>query len=494
MRAMKVVLSLFVVVGLASVVLSNTPGAKNRPASPGETDSLIVHEWGTFTSISGSDGVRLEFRPLIDNDLPEFVINRAWQAGRAPSLFLKWSISSFQRMETPVTYFYTDREREVSVKVGFPQGLLTEFYPPVATMKPDFNFNKRAEIGNSELDWGRVTLIPTSHFRPQVASLELANLIHDHTLRTIAPASDSHPHYGYARETDSAIVHVRRTNVSERPYTPSGDFFEKFLFYRGVGNFSLPLKLTATGSRQFELSNDGSDPIRSLFLVTAQAGEIQFQKYDSIAAGSRLVLEQAITTSSIDDLSQAVAKALVGEGLFEKEAQAMVKTWHDSWFQEEGTRLFYMLPERLTDELLPLTIQPRPDKTVRVMVGRLEIITPEEESRITQIVQTSARARQEVAVQAAAVAAALQIAEQQQESKPESKDDARDNVVATAPPSAPNTEPPAKPKLPEALAQMGRLAEPALARVKYFSKDATVRGEADALLKEFHEHWKAAGN
>lgn len=400
---MRIVLSLFVVMGLASAVLRNTPDRSNPTALPAVAEPFLVHEWGTFTSISGSDGVRLEFRPLIDNDLPEFVVNRAWQAGRWQHRFSKADLRSLQRMETPVTYFYTDRAREVRVKVGFPKGLLTEFYPPVAAMKPDFSFQQRAEIKDSELDWGRVTLIPMSHFRPQVAAPELADLIQKHTLRTIIPASDVHPHYAFARETDSALIHVRRTHSDERPATPSGDFFEKFLFYRGVGNFALPLTLTAKGSHQFELTNSGPDPLRSLFLVTVRNGEIQFQKYDAIAAGGRLTMNQTAATSPLDDLSQAIAKSLVAEGLFEKEAQAMVKTWRDSWFQEDGTRLFYMLPERLTDELLPLTITPRPDQTVRVMVGRLEVITPEEESRITQIIQTSACSRHEAAAQAAAL-------------------------------------------------------------------------------------------
>ena len=31
-------------------------------------DRLVVHEWGTFTSYSNTDGGRLEFRPLFDDD------------------------------------------------------------------------------------------------------------------------------------------------------------------------------------------------------------------------------------------------------------------------------------------------------------------------------------------------------------------------------------------------------------------------------------------
>src|SRR5882724_4805341 len=53
------------------------PRAEASPSGHG----LVVHEWGTFTSFSGSDGVRLEFRPLVDEDLPPFVLDRFLQSG-----------------------------------------------------------------------------------------------------------------------------------------------------------------------------------------------------------------------------------------------------------------------------------------------------------------------------------------------------------------------------------------------------------------------------
>ena len=49
--------------------------------------------------------------------------------------------------------------------------------------------------------------------------------------------------------------------------------------------------------------------------------------------------------------------SLVKQGLYRKEAAAMVSTWSDSWF-EEGTRLFYFMPQSKVDEILPLQIRP----------------------------------------------------------------------------------------------------------------------------------------
>lgn len=72
--------------GITRLSVSNdrvTLGAEtvNRATSQPAGDGLIVHEWGTFTSFSGSDGVRLEFRPLADEDLPPFVLDRFLQSG-----------------------------------------------------------------------------------------------------------------------------------------------------------------------------------------------------------------------------------------------------------------------------------------------------------------------------------------------------------------------------------------------------------------------------
>ena len=63
----------------------------------------------------------------------------------------------------------------------------------------------------------------------------------------------------------------------------------------------------------------------------------------------------------------------------------MLETWKDTWF-EEGLRAFYIVPRKTTDELLPLTITPAPKATVRVLVGRAEILTPGFEAKVEAVV------------------------------------------------------------------------------------------------------------
>jgi hypothetical protein len=402
---------------------------------------FIVHEWGTFTSFSGSNGVKLEFRPLADNDLPPFVLNRSTQSG-IPNPFAKTDFRARQRMETPVTYFYTDQPRHVRVRVGFPQGLLTEFYPPVEKMQPKFEWFKNESMTNSELDWGDVWILPEDRIQVDATDSELATKMRERVLKRLVPRATDHEHYAYARETDSAMLYVERPADKDRPIAPAGTFFEKFLFYRGIGNFELPLKLTAHSDGHFEVANLGIDPLRSLFLVTVEGNGIRFVKFDELRGGEQCVLTQTPAESSSDELSEAVVKALVEEHLYEKEARAMVKTWRSSWFGEQGTRLFYVLPQTTTDKILPLTVEPKPDETIRVMVGRLEIMTPQEESRITDLVRQSVEARAEAAK----------------------------NQVAYA--------------VPKSIIDLGRLAEPALVRVQNITQSGAIQGEAAQLLRQ----------
>src|SRR3954451_9511856 len=120
--------SVFVVIALMHVRLF---------AGSGSQAKLTAHEWGTFTSVQGADGVQLEWNPLVTSELPKFVYDRGRPTGnpalaRYGSYAGKGALVALQRMETPVIYFYSARERKVDVSVQFPQGVVTEWFPHVA--------------------------------------------------------------------------------------------------------------------------------------------------------------------------------------------------------------------------------------------------------------------------------------------------------------------------------------------------------------------------
>src|ERR1700730_11065 len=86
---------LFASVGL---LLPQTARAQS-PDAP-----LVVHEWGTFTSIAGTDGNALLWLPIpTKSDLPTFVEHYR-------NASVKGGLRGKVRMETPVIYFYSHRQ------------------------------------------------------------------------------------------------------------------------------------------------------------------------------------------------------------------------------------------------------------------------------------------------------------------------------------------------------------------------------------------------
>ncbi|MGH9882928.1 MAG: hypothetical protein ACRD6N_15930, partial [Pyrinomonadaceae bacterium] len=293
---------------------------------------LTVHEWGTFTSVMG-DGHSLIWRPLsVESDLPPFVYcvdkGRAWRGLRYPS---KSGLAVSVRMETPVLYFYAKEEKDVSVKVDFLHGKITEWYPQARA------------VNRNSIDWGKLTIMPTSQTDAQI------DLPHD----------GSENHYYPARETDAAMVRAR--GDSEQGQTQH----EKFLFYRGVGSFDLPLLVRLDGN-QVAIKNAFGEKVRKIVIFENSGGQIGYRIHR--LRETELVVERPALMGNLEDLRQRMKAILVAEGLFEKEADAMLNTWRDSWF-EEGLRVFYVLPRATTDAILPIAIEPQPAELVRVLVG-----------------------------------------------------------------------------------------------------------------------------
>src|SRR2546423_4363001 len=110
------------------------------PTDSRAADDLVVHEWGTFTSVQGADGILMPWRPLESSALPGFIYN--WQRpglGRQADGVLglgKGLMTSLQRMETPGIYFYSDKPQMGNATVKFPEGLITEWYPQAAQIGP----------------------------------------------------------------------------------------------------------------------------------------------------------------------------------------------------------------------------------------------------------------------------------------------------------------------------------------------------------------------
>lgn len=308
---------------------------------------LEVHEWGTFTSLAGPDGQAVEWTPFSGpSDLPCFVtILNPSSIKTGPKGYLPM-LRATVRMETPVIYFYSGREQTVDARVRFPHGLITEWYPQ-GTVPPVPALTPLAKMTGG-IAWNdvKVSPLPRGNF----------------------PVEADKSHYYAARETDASPVQV-------------GSQHEKFLFYRGLASFPVPVSARVKQDGTIAVENTGTDEIGLFVLFEKRGGRLGYR----VVRGSpkQVTLARPVLTSDFESLRQDLKTALTEQGLYPREAAAMIETWRDSWF-EEGTRLFYLIPRASVDAILPLEIEPRPAEVLRVFVGRLEIITPEMQTEVEQ--------------------------------------------------------------------------------------------------------------
>lgn len=287
-------------------------------------DSLTVHEWGTFTSVAGREGAAVNWLPLSgQSDLPCFV-------HRFDQRNLKLTFGMV-RMETPVVYFYPLRPSIVSAHVDFPNGRITEWYPQASGVQS-------APGRRGSIEWNAV------HVDGGTASLPREG-----------PAS----HYYAARETDAWALHAGAEN-------------EKLLFYRGIGDFSVPLR-PVVDAQGVSIRNTGTEAIPFAIVFENRAGAEHYRVIRSLKEPVQVDFSSLAGDTPM--LRRQFEDELVEMGLYRKEAHAMLETWRDSWF-EEGLRVFYIMPRATVDTLLPLSITPAPNQIARVFVGRVEVLAP----------------------------------------------------------------------------------------------------------------------
>jgi hypothetical protein len=402
--------------------------ASTKSAAPGP---LVVHEWGTFTSMQGANGASLDGLQHETESLPAFVHSR-FPNGSTPSPFHAYGDTSLgvpaqhvnSKMETPVMYFYSSTPRHVDVHVDFEGGVMTQWYPRATTL-PAFADDPNAP--NAALD---VAGIPRSSLDWSIALTPL-----DRPMPTIPDVSSDDP-WSFARDVQAASVTTTdggATNESER-----------YLFYRGLGRLDLPVRVEVATKDIVVVHDVSEETIPAAFVLDVDSyGRGRFISLGALAGRSSKAhvwsnesKPREDEAALVADLSKEMSAALVAQGLFADEANAMVKTWSKTWFAAEGTRVLYLEPRALIDRVLPLRIDPTPDALVRVIVGRNEFLTVEACDEVKQALKD--RLSTNVAVQ----------------------------TIANA-----------------RLARLGRFLEPAVRLVGSSTNDPDVRKSAEAVLK-----------
>jgi hypothetical protein len=357
-----ILVSLAVFLGMT--VAGSNP-VMDEPRNPTGPAGLTAHEWGTFTTVAGVNGETIDWLPLSGpTDLPCFVKHFDAETipvkvvASPPLLSLSYTAARSQligsvRMETPVLYFYSANDQILDVTVGFPRGIVTEWYP-TATVKPTaIQRNQLTSAANTRasVTWNNVRVMPQAKL--------------DYLKESAAS------HYYAARETDASPIVINGAA-------------EKFLFYRGVGQFPAPIRAIAQNDGKILLKNLSGIP--RVILFESRGGKMGYRIVNTNQ--DEALVDSPPLTGDFASLRLELEKTLVAQGLYAKEAKAMVDTWRDSWF-EEGTRLFYITPSAMVDDILPLSIIPKPVSVARVFVGRIELLTPATLRAVQQAVNSN---------------------------------------------------------------------------------------------------------
>jgi hypothetical protein len=335
------------------------------------SNALIVHEWGTFTSLQDETGRTIGGINGDDEPLPKFVhdlLSSRDEISFGKGLPGSGSRSEVtMRLETPVMYFHLPpgaKEQMVDVSVKFRGGLLSQFYPDATT---------------------------------NVDKSELFPIITDQTIGTLRWNNVRIGTNGVGPATDSHVWLAPR-NVDSASVTADNGESERYLFYRGVGHVDAPIVAKRDGYNLTFALRDSMNAFNSvtwrfekLWLASFDADgschAVELGPLDEVANATLATPIPPDGTPGVLDLQHLRASmktSLVAAGLYKDEAEAMLSTWEKSYFKSAGLRLFYLVPRDWTDRFLPLKVSSRA-QIERVMIGRLEMVSPQQRDALGRI-------------------------------------------------------------------------------------------------------------
>jgi hypothetical protein len=356
----------------AATALEAAPLPMGIEAGP-STSGLVVHEWGTYTSVQASDGHTLGGVHHEDEALPTWVHRRNLNDPQN-YYFEQLPEEPRQQLETPVLYFYAPSTQDVQVKVSFPQGIVGEWFPEATSYLPAIGGMTHVAQGST------------------VWNLTLDPAISPGSFNPVTPAEIWAP----SRHVASTPVRLQGapSAIGER---------EQFLFYRGLGTFVAPVTVTTYRDGTIRIHNGSSDDVGSVFLLFSGNAGGSFGSLGRLGAGGDISTTTAAnaqlsTNDFVQKAQSGLYDALSATGLYADEARAMVDTWTRSWFGNPGLRILYLAPRTWTDAWIPTEVTPAPSAFVRTLVGRIEVMTPLEEADLVGQIQTASRAQTPVSI------------------------------------------------------------------------------------------------
>ncbi|MBY0523406.1 MAG: hypothetical protein K2R98_08400 [Gemmataceae bacterium] len=319
----------------AGAGLTYISSAQQPPLPPAQA-GLQLHEWGVTTVYDDVELANADMRAEWGR-LPTFVYGQV-DGRKVP-----------QRIavaKAPVIYVHAKQPTSLYLKVDFPGGKPAVWWPATTG----------GGIGRRGFDDGRGMT--------QTSTLEWQLQVKPTNLDGIKPQELPRGHWM------SALRDVKADDVITYD-DQSGQQRERFIYYDGLIPTPKGIAVSVDKDR-VSLKSKAKHALHDVTVVDLRnVHKIRIARVaqlDAEAEAKDVEFKEGEQTKWPDDAIETLVGQLKAAGLNEDEAKGLTAVWRKDFFETEGLGVFYRLPQAEYDRMLPLTTNPRPEKTVRVML------------------------------------------------------------------------------------------------------------------------------
>lgn len=330
----------------------------------GKPELTAIHEWGVFTmapdTLQANSALIGELESLPSHFYRTNLITASTGNNNPPPALAR----------KPVIYAYGTGDGTVGFQlaVTFNGGTPLIYYP-----KADiWNININAPA--SQLFGGDLDMVPLGTYSVPTARLDLAansvvwrgSIIFGNNNFVLPRYYDTLTED--MRVNGSGIFQTSTLNETRMSIRTQPDI-ESFLYYDGVFPAMKSYVLKSYSKDKIAITNPTGDDQLAWFFIDRMSQKvdntnIRYAFIPAIKAGETVTA--SFKTAKISDMSAQISKELVKQGLYEKEANALLRTWHDGFFMTPGLHGLNIIDTAEYNKYIILNVNPKPEEIVRV--------------------------------------------------------------------------------------------------------------------------------
>jgi hypothetical protein len=161
---------------------------------------------------------------------------------------------------------------------------------------------------------------------------------------------------------------------------------EKFLFYEAGITSECPLRMQF-GESGIAVRNTGATASGPLLFVQVSQGQVtRCRSFRSLDAGATQLPEEE-DGDPCRNPDRWLAERIREAGLYPNEGKALRRIFAESFWETDGTRFLWIVPQATLDEAVVLQVTPAPAEIRRFLLLQIEVGTVELTARIEELIE-----------------------------------------------------------------------------------------------------------